>query len=91
MTPRPLEPEEAGRRSPLDRPARLSRQDTIGTGDALRRAVRRVRGWVLCRVGRHVWAVRRNPDVGGPRALYQQCRRCGRERTDWSLRGTFED
>jgi hypothetical protein len=91
MAPRPLEPPDGGGGSERARPARLSGQDTISAGDAVRRAARRLRAWVLCRVGRHVWAVRRNPEVGGPRAVYQQCRRCGRERTDWSLRGTFED
>ncbi len=90
MASPPTEPDgTAGRdRSPS---SRSSRQDTITPGNAMRRAGRRMLGWMLCRVGRHVWAVRRNPEVGGPRAVYQQCRRCGRERTDWALRGTFED
>ena len=91
MSPRPLEPGEAGNGAWHARPAPPSGQDTITPADALRRAGRRLLAWMLCRVGRHVWAVRRNPEVGGPRAVYQQCRRCGRERTDWSLRGTFED
>lgn len=68
-----------------------SRADRIGPLDVVRRRLNRARGRVFCLVGRHDWALRRNPDVGGPRALYQQCRRCGRERTDWALRGTFED
>jgi hypothetical protein len=91
MAPRPLEPDEAGDRAQQARPTRPSHQDTISARDAVRRTGRRLLAWVLCRVGRHLWAVRHNPEVGGPRAVYQQCRRCGHERTDWSLRGTFED
>ncbi len=91
MAPRPTGPDDPHEGGPQIRPAPLGRQDTISADNAARRAARRLLAWVLCRVGRHVWAVRRNPEVGGPRAVYQQCRRCGRERTDWSLRGTFED
>jgi hypothetical protein len=89
MTGRP-EPGGAGRPAGGVRRPRPE-ADSISRGDAWRRAARRARSWLLCRVGRHTWAVRRNPEVGGPRAVYQQCRRCGRERTDWALRGTFED
>lgn len=91
MARRPPEPDETGEQHPAAGTGRLSGQDRISAGDAVRRAGRRLLAWAFCRVGRHVWAVRRNPEVGGPRAVYQQCRRCGRERTDWSLRGTFED
>jgi hypothetical protein len=34
----------------------------------------------LCRLGRHDWQLLRNPDVAGPEAEYDQCRRCGKER-----------
>jgi hypothetical protein len=84
-------PAEGDPPDPGPEPVRLTAQDRISEGDAVRRAVRRLLAWTACRVGRHVWAVRHNPEVGGPRAVYQQCRRCGRERTDWALRGTFED
>ena len=51
-----------------------------------------VRGWnrwrsrLLCRVGIHWWALRRNPEMGGRDALYQDCRRCGRQRTTYDPR-----
>lgn len=41
----------------------------------------RIRARLLCLTGRHWWACHHNPDVGGPRAVYHLCRRCGRERT----------
>ena len=53
--------------------------------DALRRRANRLRSRVLCRLGRHLWAVRRNPEVGGPQALYQTCRRCGSERQTYDV------
>jgi hypothetical protein len=34
----------------------------------------------LCRLGRHAWERKHNPDVGGPGADYEQCSRCGKER-----------
>ncbi len=45
------------------------------------RAAYRLRSKVLCRVGRHMWKQRRNPEVGGSAAVYETCRRCGTERT----------
>lgn len=51
--------------------------------DRLIRATYRARSKVLCRLGRHLWAVRRNPEVGGQAALYQTCRRCGVERSSY--------
>ena len=45
----------------------------------IRRAYR-LRSRLLCRFGRHWWATRRNPEVGGKDAVYETCRRCGRER-----------
>lgn len=35
---------------------------------------------VLCRCGRHAWAVHSNPEVGGKAAVFETCRRCGTER-----------
>ncbi len=37
-------------------------------------------GWLLCRLGRHSWQHKRNPEVGGAGADYDQCRRCDKER-----------
>ena len=45
------------------------------------RAAYRLRSRLLCGCGRHMWATRRNPEVGGSAALYETCRRCGTERT----------
>jgi hypothetical protein len=59
----------------------------MGTADGLDRRERlvrsayRVRSRLLCRIGRHHWTLRRNPEMGGRAALYEDCRRCGRERT----------
>ncbi len=44
------------------------------------KAEHRTRGWLLCHLGRHLWAQHRNPEVGGKDAVFEQCRRCGRER-----------
>lgn len=46
----------------------------------------RWRSRLLCRVGIHWWALRRNPEMGGRDALYQDCRRCGRQRTTYDPR-----
>jgi hypothetical protein len=35
---------------------------------------------LLCLLGRHVWEHKRNPEVGGAAADYEQCARCGKER-----------
>jgi hypothetical protein len=58
----------------------------MGTGDEIDRRERLVRSayrlrsrW-LCRLGRHQWTLRRNPEMGGRQAMYEDCRRCGRER-----------
>ena len=40
-----------------------------------------------CRLGRHVWQVRRNPEVAGAGAVYRICRRCGREDTTYDTSG----
>jgi hypothetical protein len=53
--------------------------------DDLRRAVNRLRSRVQCRLGRHLWATRRNPEVGGPDAVFQTCRRCGSERQQYDV------
>jgi hypothetical protein len=60
--------------------------DTVGRGERLVRAAYRWRSWLLCRLGRHHWALRRNPEMGGREALYEDCRRCGRERTTYDPR-----
>lgn len=61
-------------------------QDRIGRGERLLRAGYRMRSALQCRLGWHHWALRRNPEVGGRQALYEQCRRCGRERTTYDPR-----
>ena len=66
----------AGRAVPL-----LAREDRLTAADRWARAGYRARGWLLCRIGRHNWAHLRNPEVGGARAHYDLCRRCGRERS----------
>jgi hypothetical protein len=55
--------------------------------DRLVRRMYRVRSWLLCHTGRHRWARRRNPDVGGPGALFDECLRCGTVRMGWHERG----
>jgi hypothetical protein len=57
--------------------------DRVGHGERLLRAAYRWRSWLLCRAGAHRWALRRNPELGGREALYEDCRRCGRERTTY--------
>jgi hypothetical protein len=52
--------------------------------DRLRRRAYRARSWLLCHLGRHLWARRRNPEVGGAGALFDECRRCGTVRMGWS-------
>lgn len=36
-------------------------------------------GWLMCRLGRHDWQAKRNPDIGGAAAEYKQCRRHHKE------------
>jgi hypothetical protein len=60
--------------------------DRIDRGERLVRAAYRLRSRLLCVVGRHQWALRRNPEMGGREALYEDCRRCGRERTMYDPR-----
>ena len=60
--------------------------DVIGRWERLVRAGYRWRSWVLCRLGIHRWALRRNSEMGGRDALYEDCRRCGRERTTYDPR-----
>jgi hypothetical protein len=60
--------------------------DRIGNRERLVRAAYRWRSWLLCRLGRHLWTLRRNPEMGGREALYEDCRRCGRERTTYDPR-----
>lgn len=55
--------------------------------DRLRRRAYRARSWLLCHSGRHLWARRRNPDVGGAGAVFDECRRCGTTRMGWADRG----
>ena len=55
--------------------------------DQLVRRAYRARSWLLCRVGRHLWARRRNPEVGGAGALFDECRRCGHGRMGWADTG----
>jgi hypothetical protein len=37
-------------------------------------------GWLLCHLGRHAWQHKRNPEIGGRDADYEQCSRCGMEK-----------
>jgi hypothetical protein len=60
--------------------------DRVGRGERLVRTFYRVRSRLLCRLGVHLWALRRNPEMGGREALYEDCRRCGRERTTYDPR-----
>jgi hypothetical protein len=55
--------------------------------DEVRRRANRARSWLLCHVGRHLWARRRNPEVGGAGAMFDECRRCGTVRMGWADRG----
>jgi len=71
---------DTGRRPRLDRPDRITRADRV------RRLGYRLRGRLLCVIARHDWAQLRNPEVGGRAAVYRLCRRCGRERNEYSPR-----
>jgi len=51
--------------------------------DRIIRALYRTRSRLLCRSGRHLWATRRNPEVGGKDALFETCRRCGTDRPQY--------
>lgn len=55
--------------------------------DRIVRRYHRARSRLLCLVGRHLWTRKRNPDVGGRGALYDECRRCGTVRMGWDERG----
>ncbi len=58
--------------------------------DPWRRRLRRAEAWVLCHLGRHMYAQRRNPEVSGPSAIFWQCRRCGHERTEYQPGWRFD-
>jgi hypothetical protein len=60
--------------------------DPVGRGERWLRAAYRWRSRALCRLGLHRWTLRRNPEMGGREALYEDCRRCGRERTTYDPR-----
>jgi hypothetical protein len=60
--------------------------DSIGRGERWVRRAYRLRSRLLCRIGAHRWTLRRNPEVGGRDALYEDCRRCGRERNTYDPR-----
>ena len=51
--------------------------------EPLRRSARRAQSWVLCGMGRHMYAQRRNPEVSGAGAVFWECRRCRYERTEY--------
>lgn len=55
--------------------------------DRLRRRAYRARSWLLCHTGWHLWARRRNPEVGGAAAIFDECRRCGTVLMGWGDRG----
>lgn len=55
--------------------------------DQFVRRAYRVRSWLLCHVGIHLWARRRNPEVSGAGALFDECRRCGNVRMGWADAG----
>jgi hypothetical protein len=75
----PADPPAAPGPRPPRVPRPLPRADRLTAGYRFRLLARRVRGRVACLFGRHAWVRRRNPDVGGPQAVWMQCRRCGRE------------
>jgi hypothetical protein len=52
--------------------------------DPVARRAFRARSWLLCHVGAHFWARRRNPEVSGAGALFDGCRRCGTVRMGWT-------
>ena len=56
--------------------------------DRVRRTGNRLRSKVLCRSNRHMWALRRNPEVGGSDAQFETCRRCGKERQQYTTAGS---
>ena len=60
--------------------------DRIDRRERLVRSAYRLRSRWLCRLGRHRWALRRNPEMGGRQAMYEECRRCGSERTQYDPR-----
>ena len=41
-------------------------------------------GSLLCRLGRHAWEHKQNPEVGGAEGGYDQCSRCGKERPSYN-------
>ena len=51
--------------------------------DEVIRTAYRIRARLLCTCGRHLWATRRNPEVGGKAAVFETCRRCGTERAQY--------
>ena len=51
--------------------------------DRVRLTANRIRSKVLCSSNWHMWALRRNPEVGGRDALFETCRRCGKERQQY--------
>ena len=57
--------------------------DRLTRTDRMIRAGNRCRAWVLCHVALHDWAWHRNPEVGGRRAHFHLCRRCGTERNEY--------
>lgn len=38
---------------------------------------------ILCRLGRHTWVIRHNPEVGGKASVFHVCRRCGKDRPEY--------
>lgn len=54
--------------------------DAAALAPVQEKAERSTRGRLLCHLGRHLWARHRNPEVSGKDAVFEQCRRCGRER-----------
>jgi hypothetical protein len=60
--------------------------DGLPRTERVRLGARRVLSWFQCRLGRHLWARRTNPEVGGARAVYHVCRRCGTEQAAWEFR-----
>jgi hypothetical protein len=47
------------------------------------RSAYRWRSRLLCLIGRHDWAMHRNPEVSGRLANFALCRRCGTERDEY--------
>ena len=42
-------------------------------------------GWLKCRLGRHAWEKKRNPEMSGALAEYNVCSRCRKEQDVYGI------